>query len=72
MSTPGDEQKEYKFTTKIGQFFEELKVQSRIKIDNQRSAKISILLAKKKCAENYSQEYLYPKPKTLVSLMGHI
>jgi hypothetical protein len=27
--TPKDEQKEYKFTTKIGQFFEELKVQSR-------------------------------------------
>jgi len=47
MSTPGDEQKEYKFTTKIGQFFEELKVQSRTKIDNQRSAKISILLAQK-------------------------
>jgi hypothetical protein len=58
-----DEQKEYKFTTKIGQFFEELKVQSRTKIDNQRSEKIRILLAKKKCAENYSQEYLYPKLK---------
>jgi hypothetical protein len=72
MSTPKDEQKEYKFTTKIGQFFEELKVQSRTKIDNQRSAKITILLAKTKCAENYYQEYLYPKPKTLVSLMGHI
>jgi hypothetical protein len=42
-----DEQKEYKFTTNIGQFFEELKVQSRTKIDNQRSAKIRILLAKK-------------------------
>ena len=64
-STPRDEQKEYKFTTKIGQFFEELKVQSRTKIDNQRSAKIRILLAKKKCAENYSQEYLYPSQKPL-------
>jgi len=42
----GDEQKEYKFTTKIGQFFENLKVQSRTKIDNKRSAKIRILLAK--------------------------
>jgi len=72
MPTPADEQNEYKFTTKIGQFFEELKVQSRTKIDNQRSAKIRILLTRKKCAENYSQEYLYPKPKTLVSLMGHI
>jgi hypothetical protein len=72
MPTPGDKQKEYKFTTKIGQFFEELKVQSRIKIDNQKLAKIRILLAKRKYAENYSQEYLYPKPKTLVSLMGHI
>ena len=71
MSTPKDEQKEYKFTTKIGQFFEELKVQSRTKIDNQRLAKIKILLAKK-CVENYSQEYLYPKSKILVSLMGHI
>jgi hypothetical protein len=29
MPTPGDEQKEYKFTINIGQFFEELKVQSR-------------------------------------------
>jgi hypothetical protein len=72
MPTPGDEQKEYKFTTKISHFFEELKVQSRTKIDNQRSAKIRILLAKKKCAKNYSQEYLYLKPKTLVFLMGHI
>jgi hypothetical protein len=31
--TPGDEQKKYKFTTKNGQFFEELKVQSRTKIE---------------------------------------
>jgi hypothetical protein len=69
MPTPGDEQKEYKFTTKISHIFEELKVQSRTKIDNQRSAKIRILLAKKKCAKN---EYLYLKPKTLVFLMGHI
>jgi hypothetical protein len=45
--TPGDEQKEYKFTTKIGQFFEELKVLSRTKIDNQKLAKIRILLEKK-------------------------
>jgi len=42
-----DKQKEYKFTTKIDQFFEELKVQSRIKIDNQKLIKIRILLAKK-------------------------
>jgi hypothetical protein len=33
MPTPGDEQKKYKFTTKNGQFFEKLKVQSRTKID---------------------------------------
>ena len=32
MPTPGDEQKKYKFTTKNGQFFEELKVQSRTQI----------------------------------------
>jgi hypothetical protein len=31
--TPGDEQKKYKFTTKNGQFFKELKVQSRTKIE---------------------------------------
>jgi len=30
---PADEQKKYKFTTKNGQLFEELKVQSRIKIE---------------------------------------
>jgi len=47
MPTPADEQKEYKFTTKIGQFFEELKVLSRTKIDNQKLAKIRILLEKK-------------------------
>ena len=29
----GDEQRKYKFTTKNGQFFEELKVQSRTKIE---------------------------------------
>jgi hypothetical protein len=33
MPTPGDEQMKYKFTTKNGQFFEELKVQSRTKIE---------------------------------------
>ena len=27
---------------------------------------------KKKYAENYSQDHLYSKPKTLISLMGHI
>ena len=70
--TLGDEQKKYKFTIKIGQFSEELKVQSKTKIDNQKLVKIKILLAKKKFAENYSQEYLYPKSKTLVSLMGYI
>ena len=47
MPTPKDEKKEYKITTKIGQFFEELKVQSRTKIDNHKLAKIRILLAKK-------------------------
>jgi hypothetical protein len=52
-----------KFITKIGHFFEELKVQSRTKIDNRSSAKIRILLAKKKCSKSYSQKYLYPKPK---------
>jgi hypothetical protein len=31
--TLGNEQKKYKFTTKNGQFFEELKVQSRTKIE---------------------------------------
>jgi hypothetical protein len=31
--TPGDEQRKYKFTTKNNQFFEELKVQSRTKIE---------------------------------------
>jgi hypothetical protein len=27
--TPGDEQKKYKFTTKNGQFFEELKIKNQ-------------------------------------------
>jgi hypothetical protein len=48
MLTPGDKQKEYKLTTKIDQFFEELKVQSRTKIGNQRLAKIRVLAKKKK------------------------
>ena len=62
MPTPKDEKKEYKITTKIGQFFEELKVQSRTKIDNKKLAKVRILLVKIKCIENYSHEYLYLKP----------
>jgi hypothetical protein len=33
MPTLGDEQRKYKFTTKNGQFFEELKVQLRTKIE---------------------------------------
>jgi hypothetical protein len=33
MPTPEDEQMKYKFTTNNGQFFEELKVQSRTKIE---------------------------------------
>jgi 5'(3')-deoxyribonucleotidase len=32
----GDEQRKYKFTTKNGQFFEELKVQSRTKLSNKK------------------------------------
>ena len=43
-----DEQKEYKFITKINQFLKDLKVQSRTKIDNKKSENIIILLAKKK------------------------
>jgi len=42
------------------------------RLTTKKLAKIKILLAKIKCVENYSQEYLYHKPKTLVSLMGHI
>ena len=38
MPIPGDEQRKYKFTTKNGQFFEELKVQSRPRLSNQKSA----------------------------------
>jgi hypothetical protein len=30
------------------------------------------IISQKNCVENYSQEHLYPKPKTLVFLMGHI
>jgi len=37
MPTPRDEQRKYKFTTKNGQFFEELKVQSRTKIEQPKS-----------------------------------
>ena len=37
MPTPEDEQMKYKFTTKNGQFFEELKVQSRTKIEQPKS-----------------------------------
>jgi hypothetical protein len=36
MPTLGDEQRKYKFTTKNGQFFEELKVQSRTKIEQSK------------------------------------
>jgi hypothetical protein len=37
MPTLGDEQRKYKFTTKNGQFFKELKVQSRTKIEQPKS-----------------------------------
>jgi hypothetical protein len=37
MPTPGDEQMKFKFTTKNGHFFEELKVQSRTKIEKPKS-----------------------------------
>ena len=38
MPTLGDEQRKYKFTTKSDQFFEELKVQSRTKEEQPKSA----------------------------------
>ena len=37
MPTPRDEQMKYKFTIKNGQFFEELKLQSRTKIEQRKS-----------------------------------
>jgi hypothetical protein len=37
MPTPGDEQRKYKFTTNNGQFFEDLKVQLRTKIEQPKS-----------------------------------
>jgi hypothetical protein len=65
--------KEYKFTTKISHFFEELKVQSRTKIDNQRSAKFRILLAKKIVLKIILKSIYTPsQKKTLVFLMSHI
>ena len=45
MATPGDEQRKYKFTTKNGQFFKELKVKSRTKIEQPKvsyNAEISL------------------------------
>ena len=38
--TPGDEQRKYKFTTNNGQVFEELKVQSRTKMKQPKTATI--------------------------------
>ena len=38
MPIPGDEQRKYKFTTKNGQFFEELKFNQEPSLSNQKSA----------------------------------
>jgi len=37
MPTPEDEQRKYKFTTKNDQFFNDLKVQSRTKIEQPKT-----------------------------------
>ena len=47
MPIPGDEQRKYKFTTKNGQFFEELKVQSRTKMKQLKSATMLENIVKK-------------------------
>ena len=64
MPTPRDEQKEYNFIIMIGQFFEEMKVQSRTKIDNQRSVKIRILLAKKNVLKIILKSIYTPSQKS--------
>ena len=64
MPTPRDEQNEYNFTIMIGQFFEEMKVQSRTKIDNQRSVKIRILLAKKNVLKIILKSIYTPSQKS--------
>jgi hypothetical protein len=64
MPTPRDEQKEYNFIIMIGQFFEEMKVQSITKIDNQRSVKIRILLAKKNVLKIILKSIYTPSQKS--------
>ena len=63
MPTPGDEQKKYKFTTKNGQFFEELKVQSRTKMKQPKMATMLENIAQKKFPDIIPKEYLYSKSK---------
>jgi hypothetical protein len=62
MPTPGDEQKKYKFTTKNGQFFEELKVQSRTKIEQPKVSYNAENIIKS-LPKIIPKEYLYSKPK---------
>jgi hypothetical protein len=72
MPTPRDEQNEYNFTIMIGQFFEEMKVQSRTKIDNQRSVKIRILLAKKMCWKLFLRVFIPQAKNPSFSNESHI
>jgi len=62
MPTPRDEQKKYKFTTKNGQFFEELKVQSKTKIEQPKVGYNAENIIKF-CPKNIPKEYLNSKPK---------
>jgi hypothetical protein len=62
MPTPGDEQKNYKFTTKNGQFFEELKVQSRTKIEQPKVGYNAENIIKS-LPKNIPKKYLNSKPK---------
>jgi hypothetical protein len=61
-STPGDEQKKYKFTKKSGQYFEELKVQSRTKIE-QPKVSYNAKISSKVCPKIIPKWYLNYKPK---------
>ena len=62
MPTPRDEQRKYKFTTKNGQFFEELKFNQEPSLSNQKSATM-LKISSKVWPKIIPKEYLNSKPK---------
>ena len=72
MPTLGDEQKKYKFTTKNGQFFEELKVQSRTKMKQPNTATMLENIVQKSCLTLFLKSIYTPSQNPSFPNGSHI